>query len=270
MISPSLLDELSSVAAAALDETDQLLSHEWGAKVFDASGDVQYQTKADGSPLTSADCAAEDIIRGIIRKSRPMDCIIGEERGQELSDVPGQCTWVLDPLDGTRNFVRKLPFFATQLAVFLDGAVVLGASSAPALGERVFAISGRGTMRNGTPVRVAPRGSIADCYVVYGGLRHFAANGLLDGLARLASECWCARGFGDSWSYHMLANGSIDVVVEASAKIWDVAAASLIVQEAGGAVTDLRGKPVTISSSSLVATNGASHDAVLEYFRARG
>jgi histidinol-phosphatase len=227
---------------------------------------AESHTKADLSPVTVADQEAEEIIKSTIRQHFPDHTFYGEEGEKvDLENHKGY-TWIIDPIDGTKSFMRQIPLFATQLALLKDGELVLGVSNAPVLKERMYAEKGQGCYLNGERVQVGDAAQLTDAYASFGGLKHFAKTDMLDGIIALSKTAQWPRGIGDFWSYHLLAQGKIDVMIEASTKLWDIAALKVIVEEAGGRFTQLDGQPITTSSTSAVATNGLLHEAVLALF----
>lgn len=227
---------------------------------------VESHTKADLSPVTAADQEAEEIIKSTIKQHFPDHTFYGEEGEKvDLKNHKGY-TWIIDPIDGTKSFMRQIPLFATQLALLKDGELVLGVSNAPILQERIYAEKGQGCYLNGERVQVGDTGQLNDAYASFGGLKYFAKTSMLDGVVALSQTAQWQRGIGDFWSYHLLAQGKIDIMIEASTKLWDIAALKVIVEEAGGRFTQLDGRPITTDSTSAVATNGLLHEAVLSLF----
>lgn len=219
--------------------------------------------KADQSPVTIADQEAERIIRQHISEAFPMHSILGEEAGRECND--STFLWAIDPIDGTKNYIRKVPLFATQVALLQDGEVILGVSNAPALGELIYAEKGGGAYFNHKRTYVSDVRTLDEAYMSFGGIGHFVKQGLLEPLLKLEKCTRAHRGFGDCWSYHLLAQGKIDIMLEARINVWDIAALSLIVEEAGGKVTDLNGAPVNEHTRSIIATNRHLHADVAGY-----
>jgi len=245
------------VALKAVKEAEAIINKYY-------SNDIKATLKPDQSPVTVADQEAESVIRKIIKDNYPDHNILGEEEGESKNN--SSFTWVIDPIDGTKNFMRKIPLFATQLALIKDGKVILGISNAPVLGELVYAEKGKGAYLNDKKISVSNVNILDKSYMSYGGLGYFDKEGLLDTLLQLNRDTLAHRGFGDFWSYHLLAQGKIDIVLEAKTKFWDIAALSLIVGEAGGKVTNLQGHAVSMSTTSVIATNGSLHSLVANYF----
>ncbi|MCX6464053.1 MAG: histidinol-phosphatase [Pseudonocardiales bacterium] len=223
------------------------------------AADLRVTRKPDRTPVTDADTAAEEALRALIAAERPGDDVLGEEGGGEVGAGRG---WVLDPIDGTKNYSRGLPVWATLIALTVDGEPEVGVVSAPALGRRWWAARGRGAwMADGAGThRIAVSGvaDLADAYLSTTDARGFAG----DGYARLAAAVWETRAFGDFWQYCLVAEGAIDVCADPAANPWDLAALVPILAEAGGRLTDLRGEPGFRGGDGL-ATNGLLHEASL-------
>lgn len=225
---------------------------------------VERHTKEDLSPVTAADQEAEEIIKTTITTHFPTHTFYGEE-GEKvaLGDQHSGYTWIIDPIDGTRNFLRHIPLFATQLALLKDGELVLGVSNAPLLNELMYAEKGKGCYLNGHQVHATATSNLDDAYISFGGLKYFDTTNTLNGLLALSKQTEWARGIGDFWSYHLLAQGKIDVVIEAGTKLWDIAALKVIVEEAGGQTSQIDGEPISTTSSSIIATNAHLHESIL-------
>jgi histidinol-phosphatase len=223
---------------------------------------VRVQTKADRSPVTEADLKAEEAIRGVLADRFPGYGFYGEESGRH--NVGADAVWLVDPLDGTKSFVRDCPFFSTQIALLRNGRLVLGVSSAPAFGELAWAEEGAGAYLNGQAVRVSETATLGDAIVSTGNLTTLASSGGRWGrLGELITRVNRIRGYGDFVHYHLLARGSLDVVVESDVNILDIAALAVIVREAGGLFTDLEGAPIGLATTSVLAANGPLHPVVL-------
>jgi histidinol-phosphatase len=211
------------------------------------AADLHVETKPDLTPVTDADRAAERLLRERIARDRPGEGVLGEEEGDDATAV----RWIVDPIDGTRNFSRGIPAWATLIALERDGWIVCGVASAPALGRRWWAARGEGAFANGSPIHVSAVGALADASVSCTYARD---------LALLEPHVWHARGFGDFWQHLLVAEGALDAAVDAPLALWDHAALEPIVLEAGGRIGDVRGQ--------FVSTNTLLHDAVLELFSA--
>ncbi len=221
--------------------------------------DLRTETKADKSPVTEADRAAEQTIRQHLATARPGDAVIGEEYGSEGG---GRRRWIVDPIDGTQNYVRGVPVWATLLALEEDGELVLGFVSAPALGRRWWATRGGGAYADGRPIRVSAVADLSTAFLSYASLGGWEAAGRLDAFLGLTRACARTRAFGDFWSHLLVAEGVVDLAAEPVVSLWDLAALQVIVEEAGGRFTDLSGvaRP---DGGSAVTTNGLLHDQVL-------
>jgi histidinol-phosphatase len=221
------------------------------------------EIKSDKTPVTVADKEAEETIKQTIRQAFPDHTFYGEEGEKvELSDHKG-FTWIIDPIDGTKHFVRGIPLFGTSLALMHDGEIIVGVTNVPALQELTYAAIGEGAYLNITKLQVSDIATIEDAYVNSGRLKYFKAKGNLDQFLELSEKAQCSRGIGDIWSYHLLSQGRIEVMVEASIKFWDIAAAKIIVEEAGGKMTQLDGQSIDYRSQDVLATNGQLHDFVI-------
>jgi histidinol-phosphatase len=217
-------------------------------------------TKPDLTPVTEADRTVEQALRAGIAQARPGHGIVGEEFGDELGQ--GGWRWILDPIDGTKNYVRGIPVWATCIALQHDDEVVVGVVSAPALGRRWWASRGDGAFADDEPIRVSAVADIADAQLSYDSVRGFEDCGLGDRFLALARRCWRTRGLGDFWSHVLVAEGAVDIAVEPEVSVWDVAAVQVIVEEAGGRFTDLGGA-ARPDGGSAVSTNGLLHEEVL-------
>lgn len=221
--------------------------------------DLVVDTKADSSPVTAADREAEQIIREHITCAFPTHKILGEE-GDKPSLNPGDFVWVIDPIDGTKSFIRHHGLFGTQLALMHGEDVILGVSNVPVLGELLYAEVGEGCWLNGQKVHVSAVNELDAAYMSYGSVKYFTRLGKTEQLLALAEQLKWARGIGDCWSYHLLAQGKIDIMVEADIKLWDIAALKVIVEEAGGKMTEIDGAPIGFGTKTILATNGLLHE----------
>lgn len=229
-----------------------------------AAADLHVETKPDLTPVTDADRAVEDGVRQTLADERPNDAVIGEERGTTggTGGASGR-EWIVDPIDGTKNFVRGAPVWATLLALRVDDKVVLGVVSAPALDRRWWATRGDGAWLQTTSGRrrlaVSKVASLDDAFLSYSSLSGWEGR---DGFATLTKRVWRTRAFGDFWSHLLVAEGAVDVSCEPEVSLWDLAALQPIVEEAGGRFSDLGGlaRP---DGGSVVCTNGLLHQDVL-------
>lgn len=217
--------------------------------------------KADRSPVTEADVRAEEAIRGVLERRFPGYGFYGEETGRHAMDA--ESLWLVDPIDGTKSFVRDTPFFSTQIALWRGGRIVLGVSAAPAYGELAWAERGQGAFLDGRRIGVSAVATLDRAILSTGNLKTLAAGPGWSRFGRLVGEVDRLRGYGDFVHYHLLARGALDAVLESDVNILDIAALSVIVEEAGGRFTDLDGAPLTLDTTTVLATNGVLHEAVL-------
>jgi histidinol-phosphatase len=221
---------------------------------------LQITTKADATPVTEADVRAEEAIRAVLTERFPSYGFYGEETGQHAIDA--ESVWLVDPIDGTKSFVRETPFFSTQIALMREGRFVPGVSSAPAYGELAWAEEGGGSFMNDKPIRVSAVSTLAGSILSTGNLKTLARSPAWGRFGGLIGKVSRVRGYGDFVHYHLLARGALDVVIESDVHILDVAALTVIVREAGGTFTDLRGGPVGLDTTTVLATNGPLHGTV--------
>ncbi len=218
--------------------------------------DIDVRLKPDRSPVTEADVACERAIKDVIRGVFPDHGFYGEELGRESMDA--EYVWLIDPIDGTKSFVRGYPFFSTQIALMHRGELIAGVSNAPCFGadgEMACAERGRGAWLNGEPIHVSAIDRLADATLSVGNIASLTASERWLKLGQLIREVNRIRGYGDFYHYHLLASGRLDVVVESDVNILDIAALTVIVREAGGTFTDLDGAPVGLQTRSVLATN---------------
>lgn len=244
-----------AVAHAAADAADKVLAHYW-----DAGVDVRL--KGDASPVTRADEEAEAAIRAVICAAFPEHGFYGEESEAERTDA--EFVWLVDPLDGTKSFIRRQPFYSTQIALLRNGQRILGVSNAPRFGERAYATVGGGAWIAGERLQVSSTSAIGDAALSTGNLRTLAGSDGWLGFGDLVMRVNRIRGYGDFFHYHQLAAGRLDAVLESDVNILDIAALATVVEEAGGHVTDMHGEPIRMASTSILATNGLLHDEILE------
>lgn len=218
-------------------------------------------TKADASPVTEADVRAEEVINDILGKRFPSYGFYGEETGRHA--MGADSIWLVDPIDGTKSFVRDCPFFSTQIALMRAGRLVLGVSSAPAYGELAWAEIGGGAFLNDKAIRVSAVADLSGAIVSAGNLKTLARSAQWNRYGDLITRVSRIRGYGDFVHYHLLARGSLDVVIESDVNILDIAALAVIVREAGGTFTDLGGADLTLGTTSVLATNNTLHATVL-------
>jgi len=222
---------------------------------------IEVRIKADKSPVTEADLRCEIAIREILEARFPSHGFFGEETGSRNENA--ESLWLVDPIDGTKAFVREYPMFSTQIALMRRGEIVLGVSSAPVYGDLCFAERGCGAYLNGKAVGVSRIGTIESAALSSGNLKSLAAGSRWARYGALVARVDRIRGYGDFLHYHLLASGKIDAVIESDVNILDIAACAAIVNEAGGRFTDLSGAPITLESTSVLATNGPLHAPLL-------
>jgi len=223
---------------------------------------VEVRIKEDKSPVTEADVRCEVAIREILEARFPTYGFYGEETGAR--DVRAESLWLVDPIDGTKAFVREYPFFSTQIALMRAGEIVLGVSRAPAYGELAYAERGAGAYLGGKRIAVSRISALGAAALSAGNLKSLASGPRWPRYGRLVAAVNRIRGYGDFLHYHLLAAGKIDAVVETDVNILDVAACAAIVAEAGGRFTQLDGAPLTLESRTVLATNDLLHSKVLQ------
>ncbi len=228
--------------------------------------DLTVETKPDTTPVTDADRHAEQIVRSQLSRTRPRDAVVGEEYG---TTGHGARRWVVDPIDGTKNFVRGVPVWATLIALVEEDEVVVGLVSAPALGRRWWAAQGAGaysgrSLSAATRLAVSRVERLADASLSYSSLSGWEERGRLEPFLDLTRDVWRTRAYGDFWSYVLVAEGAVDIATEPELALHDMAALVPIVTEAGGRFTSLAGTPGPFGGDAL-ATNGLLHDAALGY-----
>ncbi|MFM1984516.1 MAG: hypothetical protein RL723_951 [Actinomycetota bacterium] len=250
-------------------QADLELAHEL-ADIADAislarfrSLDLHIESKPDRSPVTDADKSVEQAIKKILADRAPEDALIGEEYGNSGS---ASRTWIIDPIDGTANYLRGVPVWATLIALAIDGKPTVSVVSAPALGRRWWAAPEIGSFTsdidsNVRELRVSAISDLENASLSYNNLQLWDQAGMLSELTELSRKIWRTRAYGDFWSYMLLAEGSVDIVAEHDLKIYDIAALVPIVENAGGTFTAING-PLTSETSSVLATNGKLHAAV--------
>jgi histidinol-phosphatase len=223
--------------------------------------DLAVRTKADASPVTLADERAEAVIRDVLLKAFPGYGFYGEEGGREAMDA--ESVWLVDPIDGTQSFIRRMPFFSTQIALMRAGELVLGVSMASEYGEVAYAEKGGGANLNDAPAHVSRVSTLAEAFLSTGNVKTLARSPAWSALGQLIGAARRTRGYGDFAHYHLLARGALDAVIESDVNILDIAALVVVVREAGGSFTDLTGAPVDLATTSVLATNGALHAPIL-------
>lgn len=236
---------------------------------FDAP-DLDVRVKADASFVTEADIATERALRDILEQERPDDAVFGEEFGE---GAPSSRQWIIDPIDGTSNYLKGIPMWATLIALAVDGVPRIGVVSQPTLERRWWGATGLGAWTaagDGTPRRLSVSGvdSVSESSISFQSVGQWDDVGRTDALLRLTRAAWRDRGYGDAWPYMLLAEGRLELVAEFDVKEYDVAAHVPIIHEAGGRFTDIDGAD-SLSSRSSLATNGVLHDAFLDLIHDR-
>ena len=230
--------------------------------------DLKIDAKPDLTPVTDADTAVEESVRRTLSRARPRDAVHGEE----MADTGwGPRRWVVDPIDGTKNFVRGVPVWATLIALMINDEVAVGVVSAPALGRRWWASLGGGayagrSLMSPSECHVSQVARIEDASLSYAEIGEWVDAGQGQEFVDLMRSCWRTRAYGDFWSYVLLAEGGVDIACEPELELYDMAACSIVVTEAGGSFTDLDGRPGPLGAGAY-ATNGLLHEAVLAQLR---
>ncbi|MDP2632136.1 MAG: inositol monophosphatase family protein [Candidatus Curtissbacteria bacterium] len=235
-----------------------------------AAGDLAYtyfgktqnvRHKDDNSPVTIADIEAERLIRKVITKNFPSHGIIGEEL--ENVNPNSIYQWTIDPVDGTKQFVRNIPYWATLLALLKEGKPILGVSYMPATGEIATAQKGKGAFLNGKKCKVSKISNLKNAYMCHSSIEYFGKKGKMNGFLKLEKTVYAARGYAETLGYHLLISGKIEIMLEAKDNIWDLAAPAILTEEAGGKFSDFSGK-FSITSEEAIATNGLLHHQVVK------
>lgn len=258
-LTADFLGHALAVAQRAADAAQAVIGPRYRAQ------DFSVETKADATPVTAADREAEAAIKRVLRQAFPAHAFYGEEEGCEGE---GDFLWLIDPIDGTRAFVRGYPFFSTQIALMHAGELVLGVSAAGEFGERAWATRGGGAFLDGQALHVSSAGAFdAQAAISTGNLKSLAASPVRwNALADLVRRVGRIRGYGDFLHYHLLARGAIDLVIESDLNILDIAALVVIVREAGGVFTDLDGGAIGLDTRSALAGGAALHAQALGWF----
>lgn len=257
MGSPDYTDELR-LAHMLADDSDSITMSRFKAS------DLVVSTKPDMSEVTDADVAVEEAIRRTLAKARPRDAVHGEE-GSDTGWGPRR--WVIDPIDGTRNFVRGVPVWATLIALMIEDRVVAGVVSAPALGRRWWAHEGHGaftgpSLLRGQPIKVSEVARLEDASMSYSSVGGWVDSGRGQAFVNLLRDCWRTRAYGDFWSYMLVAEGAVDLALEPELALHDMAALDIIVREAGGRFSNITGVD-GVSGPGAVCTNSLLHDELV-------
>ena len=255
---PTLEDDLS-LALSLADLADEMTMARVGAP------DLVVETKPDMTPVSEADRAVELALRDRLARERPDDAMVGEEYGEIAA--AGSRRWIIDPIDGTASYVRAMPTWSTLIALEAADDVVVGVVSMPALGRRWWAARGQGAFADGRPISVSHVSRLADAQLTWSGIESWDEVGRADAVLSLARACWRSRGIGDAWQYMLVAEGAAEIAIDPEASLWDLAAVRVVVEEAGGKFTDLRGR-ATADGGSALASNGLVHEAALRFVRA--
>jgi histidinol-phosphatase len=234
------------------------------------AADLRVETKPDLTPVSDADKSAEELIRTQLRRTRPRDAVVGEEFGPTGH---GSRQWVVDPIDGTKNFVRGVPVWATLIALLDEGGPVVGVVSAPAMARRWWAATGTGawtgrSLSSARRLHVSAVSGVDDASLSYASLGGWRDIGRREQFLALEDRVWRSRAYGDFWSYMLVAEGAVDIAAEPALAMHDMAAVSVIVEEAGGRFTSLDGTPGPHGGNAL-GTNGPLHEAVLDFIGSR-
>jgi len=254
MLTDIFLDHALAIARRAAEAAASVIARHYRTA-------LSVETKADQTPVTAADREAEAVIKQVLRGAFPDHAFYGEEEGREGE---GDFLWLIDPIDGTRSFVRGYPMFSTQIALMHRAELVLGVSSAAQFGEVAWARRGAGAFLNGERIQVAGATEFGPATAIsIGNVKTLSRGTGWSALARLIQRCGRTRGYGDFYHYHLLARGSLDLVIESDVNILDIAALAVIVREAGGVFTDLAGRELTLDTTSVLAGAPALHAEAL-------
>jgi histidinol-phosphatase len=258
-LTDAFLDHAIAVARDAAAAAADVIGHYY-RHGFDV------EIKSDATPVTIADREAEQAIKRVLRAAFPDHAYYGEEEGREGE---GDLVWLIDPIDGTKSFVRRYPMFSTQIALMHRGDLVAGVSSASEFGEVAWARVGGGAFLNGEPIRVSAAHDFdASTAISFGNVKTLSRDARWQALARMVQRCGRTRGYGDFYHYHLLARGSIDLVLESDVNILDFAPLAVIIREAGGVFTDLQGRPPGLDTTSVLTGPPALHERALREFEA--
>ena len=223
-------------------------------------GNFNVDIKKDMTPVTEVDIKAENTIKEIILNAFPDYGFYGEETCRENKN--SEYTWLVDPIDGTKGFVRGYPFFSTQIALMHHDEIILGVSNAPIFDEIIFAEKGKGAWMNNKQIHISNTKDIVSSTISTGNLKTIAQSENWMNLGKIVSKADRIRGYGDFYHYHLLASGKIDVVIESDVNILDVAALSLIIEESGGVFTDFQGESPNLDTTSVIASNPILYSSI--------
>ena len=256
MIESTYNDFLTVALEAARAARESILSY--------YSGEIEIEIKPDQTPVTIADREAEQIIRSIIGKAFPEHGIFGEEFGAD--DKQTEYLWLIDPIDGTKSFVKRYGMFSTQIALMHRGELIVGVSCAPAMNELIWATRGGGAFDENGQLNISDISSIEQASISTGNIQSLAAGQNWATLVRILTSCNRTRGYGDFYHYHRLADGQLDAVIESDVNILDIAALCVIVTEAGGVFTDLNGQALDLDTRSVLAATPSLHAELCSEF----
>ncbi len=253
-----LLQQTLAVAKQAARQAEAVINK------YYQSNDLNTEVKGDQTPVTVADKQAEQIIRAAISEHFPEHGIYGEEFGRSNHGAEdSEFLWLIDPIDGTKSFVRQYPFFSTQIALMYQGELVMGVSNAPAFSEMAWATLGGGAFLNNKSIQVADEFVSHSACVSTGNIQSLV-NTNWQSFGQLLTKFGKIRGYGDFYHYHLLASGKIDLVIESDVNILDIAALTVVVREAGGVITNLQGQPIDLQTSSILAGTRTTHELGLK------
>jgi histidinol-phosphatase len=259
-IDKAFLEDCLVTAKRAAKSAEQIIKH-----YYKCSPDTEI--KDDLTPVTQADIECEQVIKQVLETSYPNFGFYGEETGKSNTD--SDFMWLVDPIDGTKSFVREYPFFSTQIALIYKGEIIVGVSHAPLFNETAWAAKGLGAFINDQPLCVSDSVKPEECCYSTGNLKSMMQNKKQwEQLRQVMSYCHKTRGYGDFYHYHLLAAGKLELVIESDLNILDIAALTIIIHEAGGLMTDLMGKPIKLETSSVLAGNKSSYENALAIFNA--
>lgn len=250
----SELQEHLDLALQLADEADRI------SLAYFRSERLIVETKPDMTPVSEADREVEQAIRRRLREARPQHSVLGEEFGE---DVRASSRWIVDPIDGTKRYVRGVPLYATLLALETDGALVLGVVSAPAMGRRWWAARGLGAFTDGRPIHVSAVSRLADAHISVASLDSWLSRGLFEQLGEIAGAAWSSTGYGDFWTHMLVAEGAADAALEPAGALWDFAPLKVIVEEAGGQFTDFAGTITAEGGNAISSNAGPIHSELL-------
>ena len=259
MVEPTIETAFDEELAFAHELAD--LAGEIGLRYF--RGSFEVTIKPDRTPVTEADLSIESAIRDAVKQRYPGDSVLGEEGGLQGE---GRRRWIVDPIDGTKNFADGVQIWSNLIALAVDEEPVVGVANFPALGERYDATRGGGARMNGEPIHVSRSDSVRRSFVVFAGMGDWLAGSYAAGVRHLVSDARRDRGFGDAWGHCLVARGSADVMLELELATWDFAALQVIVEEAGGRISQFDGAPL-VHGGTVLTTNGSLHEQIVARLR---